>query len=654
LVRAASKSGGGADRLPAGGRSVVPLLAAIVLGALALRAIHLVSVQRETYFRDPSVTPDSSYTNAWAADPAFPGHAEAYYVAPLYMEGLRLLYALIGPAPATARWLQIVVGSLNPLLLYWLVTRLRPGRAALLAAILGAVYPVIIFYEATTTKEAIVPVVVLGMLAGLLWADGAGGGRARRWLLAGAGVGLVALLRPNLLVFPPLVVGVILLSRRGGLGLRRRVLCGAAFAAGVAVAVAPVTIRNLVVAGERVLVSNSGGFVFYLSNRAGAGATWTKVPDVRDDIAGEAEDSKRVAESALGRSLRPSEVSAYFFRRGWEDLRRNWAEAAGRAGERLLLVFNAIEVPNAEHFYFARQFSPVLKLPLPGFGLLLPWAALGAWASRRNRPGTSLIHLYTLCNVAGLLAFCVTDRYRLLLAPCVIPFAGIGLDRALQAIGQRDRRGMLGAMAVGAGGYVLAWLPVAPHLKRDLHVPVQAAAQCERMARQPRKALALLEPSLASRQGMPETAILAAQCHLDLADPATARKLIEGELAANDGRFELHLLYAQTSAALRDLEAAERGLRKAAELSPGEPVVAHELARLRKAQGRRAEAAAILEEAIGRHPKAVVLYVELTALQASQGQLDRARQTVERGLGQAPRHAGLLELRSRLEKAAGR
>ena len=74
-----------------------------------------------------------------------------------------------------------------------------------------------------------------------------------------------------------------------------------ALAAAAAAAVAPVTVRNVVVGGELALISVNGGVTFAMGNsRASfhAGGGMGRLPGISGDIRVQREESRRAAERA--------------------------------------------------------------------------------------------------------------------------------------------------------------------------------------------------------------------------------------------------------------------------------------------------------------------------------------------------------------------
>src|SRR6185295_19163526 len=98
------------------------------------------------------------------------------------------------------------------------------------------------------------------------------------------------------------------------LATTRRWQAFAAFSIAFAIALVPVTVRNIVVSGYWSPVTAShGGLNFYIGNNAQADGTYHAVPDVTPDIKGHQEDTRRVAEQATGHALDDAGVSSYFY-----------------------------------------------------------------------------------------------------------------------------------------------------------------------------------------------------------------------------------------------------------------------------------------------------------------------------------------------------
>jgi tetratricopeptide (TPR) repeat protein len=137
--------------------------------------------------------------------------------------------------------------------------------------------------------------------------------------------------------------------------------------------------------------------------------------------------ARQLAEAAEGRTLKASEVSSHWTRRGLEA----WASSPGAMlvviGRKLANFWKGFELHDAVDYYESLPQSAVLSLPLPSFRVVGPLALVGlvvVWFIRR-RDGLGIALLYGLlgAHLAFLLVFFVTSRFRVSITPALFPFA---------------------------------------------------------------------------------------------------------------------------------------------------------------------------------------------------------------------------------------
>jgi 4-amino-4-deoxy-L-arabinose transferase-like glycosyltransferase len=439
-------------------------IAAIGLLALALRVWNLLELRaNDPFFADPSV--DERMYHEWASAIARgEGLGErAFLNGPAYPVFLSLIYAVFGPSLIAAKAVQTALATLDCVLLWALGRRLLGPKIALGGAALLAVCELAIFYPATLLLEGALGTLVLGMLWLCVRASESGG--ALRWGAAGLATGLTALARPNALLFAALLAGWAAL--RPGSTPKRRAVAVLAYAAGVVFWVSLSALHNARTAGDFVLVSYAGGMNLYIGNNPAAGGEFRVPPIVPSALADDPEEQRVVfqalAERATGRPLRPSEVSDYWSGRAFEFIREQplaWLRLMGR---KLALSFNAYEPWSVRSVTLARHASPVLRLPLLGFGVLAPFALLGLWATRGS--AARLFPLYAWLGTVWftLWSFFVLARYRASALPLVALFAAAGIAYAISLARARRPR----ALAVAAAAIAAAMLAVQAPIARE-------------------------------------------------------------------------------------------------------------------------------------------------------------------------------------------
>jgi tetratricopeptide (TPR) repeat protein len=395
-----------------------------------------------------------------------------FFVSPLYAYFL----AATGVSFPVARVVQVLLGTVAVALVFLTARRLFGERAALPAGVLLALTGVVTFHEVLILQAALDPfltalflfLLARGLSAGSFSSKVNGTGtregaspRWGAWVAAGAAGGLLSLNRPNALICVVAVAAVLLLFTFKEDSLRT-VGIAAAFVGGAAVAIAPFTLRNLLVSRELVLISSHGGLNFLVGNGPGANGVYRALPGITPDIGGQARDAKKVAEAAEGRALSTREISLHFTREALRWIGANPGPAASLFLRKIRLSLSGDEAPLNFSFPWYREHSSALRLLAVGPGLLVPLAGAGfvlallasAGAARRALlVWTVFIPAYVL----AVAAFFVATRYRLPLLAALAPLSGAAVARFPEA--WRAKRGL--APAAGAA-VVLAGVSLWP------------------------------------------------------------------------------------------------------------------------------------------------------------------------------------------------
>jgi tetratricopeptide (TPR) repeat protein len=391
--------------------------------ALALRLLHIHAIENNPFFSHPIVDAWDYHKDAlhmvetgdWIGNRAF-------FQAPLTSYFLAAIYRFTGISLMWPRIVQALLGSMTAAGVFILGRRLFSEKAAYIAGIITAVYPLFIFFDG----ELLAPTITLFLDVLFLLALFAAAARKAlwRWAVPGLLFGLRALATTNNLATVPVFwIWILISGRSGGPPGMRRLAAVAVFTLGITAAIAPVTIRNYVLQREFVLVSSNAGINFYLGNTGDYEAKVSMRPGLDwDDFV-----NKHVR---AGRRVGP-EMSGYFFEQSLKYIRENPAEYLRLSAYKTYLFLRGDEVMRNQEIYAFREYSPVLrvlmwKVGIPGgpglavpFGLLLPLAWPGFLLAFKLRRGNAiLLAAYAAAYSLSVIAFFVTARYRL---PVVIP-----------------------------------------------------------------------------------------------------------------------------------------------------------------------------------------------------------------------------------------
>lgn len=573
-------------------RNPLLLLAVLALGA-GLRIGYLREARRDAVALLP--LQDAEYNHYWARGlatgnwtlpPLTPDPRIAdtpYFRPPGYAWFLALIYRLGSPRPAVAAAVQMALGLVNVVLAFLLARRWLGSGPALWTALLLAGYWLFPVFE-TALLDPTLHLTLL--LAAFLLLERGDRTAAWPWMgLAGLVFGLAALVRPNTLLFVPCAAAWCAWPRgAGGPGPRSRWTAAGALALGVTLAVAPVTLRNLAVGHDRVLISSNGGLMLYMGNSEPAsGLTGTQglnnllrgkyrscfdYPLLVDDLGGQ-----------LGRRLKPSEASALLAAAARREACSDPARFLALTWKKVLLFWGPAEWGHNNEPAAQRQSSPLLRRMPGNFPALLALFLVGCaagWRQRAAAPGAAqpasrlgtLVLLFIPVYFLSLLPFVFSSQYRLALLPFLMMPAGLTLHRVAESLRRGRSAAAAGLLLAAAACYVVLRVNYSGLALGPAAWFYQRAALYERLGRHP-QALAEYDRALQ-------------------ADP--------GHAWAQAGRGIV-------LARLGRLAEAETALRRALELEPDFPRARVNLAYARHIRGDTQRAVAEIEAVLAEDPR---------------------------------------------------
>lgn len=170
----------------------------------------------------------------------------AYFVA--------AFYRVFGPHAWIPLVAQAALNATIPLALYSLARPLAGPRAAALGAILASVLSFNTVYAGTQSSDSVSTVLFLWAL--LCFGRGVQGGSIWQFAAAGTLAGVAAQFRPNLILFPLVAAGLLVVARRFH---KRSLTHAAVYLAMVAVTLTPWVVRNHRLTGQFMPTSTHGG-----------------------------------------------------------------------------------------------------------------------------------------------------------------------------------------------------------------------------------------------------------------------------------------------------------------------------------------------------------------------------------------------------------
>ncbi len=611
-----------------------PAVALFIL-ALAVRLLHLWQMRATPYFS--TLMGDARGYDQWAQRLAAGDWigTDVFYQAPLYPYFLGVVYAVAGHDLMAVRLVQAVLGSFSVVLVAWAAARLVSMGAGIIAGALLAGYAPAIFFDGLIQKSVLDVFFVASALALIAALTTGVHGQKRQWLGLGVVLGCLSLTRENALVL------VAVVAAWGWFGVKHRRLSRAAaiglFAAGLGMVLAPVVIRNAAVAGGVYLTTSQFGPNFYIGNHEGADGSYTALRFGRGSPEFERLDATELAERAARRPLTPGEVSSYWTGRAWTFITSQPGAWLRLMGRKAALLVNATEVLDTESQDSHAEWSWPLRMlgPVTHFGVLVPLAVVGIWATWADRRRLWVLYAMGLAFAGSTIAFYVFARYRYPLVPLLVVFAAAALAHWRRALDTRPKAEVACVLAGATAMAIVCAVPLVSATRSraitetNLGVALHEDRRFNDAVSRYRRALEIQPDYVPAFNNLGVT--LRASGRTDDA----IRAYREG-LALRDDYPDLHFNLANALLALNRPGEAVEHLRKAATGTPDSAGAHNNLGTALAEKGQLAEAAMEFGAAVALDPTSSKAHRNLGNVLSDLGRADEALSHLSQAATLAP------------------
>ena len=421
----------------------------LVLLALIIRLVYLGEIaQNNPNFHNERLVAEVHHL--WAKD-IIAGQdntaLEPFIRAPLYPYLLAGIYWLFGANTFFPRLIQLIISAALTFGMFKAASNMFGRKAGIAAALIWAFYGPEIFFAGELFETSLTTALIFAVY--LCWSRGVNSGKSAWYLFAGALLGLASLMKPNSVLFLPILVGWYLIFRQK----RKLPLKNIAFfSVSCLVLISTITIRNALVSGEFVPIAAYGGLNIYIGNNIqsdGVSAILPEGEETEEDLEWGKKHhataltalSIRKASEAVGYDLSPAQSSRYWWGQTEKQAVENPFHLVTLNLKKNLLFFSGFEYGNTRDIYFSRKFSTVLSILLWNqglkfpFGMLFPFAGLGMYfAFRKKLEGRGDMVVFLLSAVLSVTLVFVCARFRMSAIPFMVILAGGGIVGAFQEL----------------------------------------------------------------------------------------------------------------------------------------------------------------------------------------------------------------------------
>ncbi|UCE18004.1 MAG: glycosyltransferase family 39 protein [Gemmatimonadota bacterium] len=401
------------------------ILCLVIILAAAIRIIYMFEYRFNSPFYDYILLDSEVYDTAarTIASGEWIG-AEPFYTAPLYPYLLAVIYKFLSDEHLLVYLFQTVLGFLNLGILYFIGKKAFNKNTGLIAFIIALLYPTFLFYE---TKLMATTLAVFLSLLVLLWFMKVKNNPKRiYWMIGGVLLGLSLVNRPANLLF----LGFILVWIWIGfsVAIKRKLIFTSFLILGFCVSVGPVTLRNYLVSNDFVLVSSQGGITFYQGNNPRAKGLYVSLSEFSGSPLTQGQEEKKLAEKALGRSLKRSEVIRYWSGKGIQFILEDPLRYMKLEVMKVYRFLNNFEYSTEYNLSTEREYIKTLRLLFIPYAFIISFGLYGLLVSRQHWRKLTLLYFFLTANFLVMMLFFVSSRYRLPAVSILIPFAAFGIS----------------------------------------------------------------------------------------------------------------------------------------------------------------------------------------------------------------------------------
>lgn len=389
------------------------IVAGILLLALILRVLALLSLNQTPYSQFMLWDEKVFHLIAQKIEYGSYHSKSVYEFSPLPIYIMAGIYKLFSPNIQFIRLLNISLGVLTCLNIYFITSRLENRKAGYLACLISAFYQPFILYSIVPLKTSF-SIFLISLLV-LFFLRSNRNSSFINLSITGLIAGLCINVRPNVIVLIPIIPLIIIwCNSKSSFSLKHLLVILITYAAGFIVAISPFVIRNMATTGSLSVTTTQLGQNLYCGNNPNNSdpyfrpLAFAESSPLVQGIQFTIEASRRE-----GRRLSHSESSQYWIKEVASFAINKPDIFLNKMFKKFLAVFNRFESPDHYDIDFLKQFVTFFKVPLLGFWIIMPLGMVGfVTFFRRSRIHAGIIIL-SILYASTLVLFYTNARLRL-------------------------------------------------------------------------------------------------------------------------------------------------------------------------------------------------------------------------------------------------
>ncbi|MCB9771991.1 MAG: tetratricopeptide repeat protein [Candidatus Omnitrophica bacterium] len=406
--------------------------------ALALRIGYLLFL-KNTYLFYGHPSDDVTYYKNWAETIVFDdwrGNA-AFSGMPLFPYYLSILLRICLGHWFAVNIFNLILGSLNCILIYKLAQQLFSNRTAAIAALLAATNFILIYYDWLMMPVTLLIALSLAILLGL---SGKGPSSFKEWLILGLFIGTATLGDGKFLLFAMLLIMYLLWTKRK-FAFTQTFKIIFPLILGLTLVLGGITLRNRIVSGEWIFISSQSGLSLFVGNNPQANGAFENPDFIRPSHTGQDEDQRIFVEKTLGYKVTPTQVSDFYRKLAINFITTYPAQYLHLLGKKLILFVSDAEQSHDIDLLLQRNIK--IFLDINPYILIFPLALLGIFIAYKEKREVHFMLLMVVAQLGFSMIYFVTTRLRAPTLPILIIFEAVAFVWIVQKIQSRQYKALL-------------------------------------------------------------------------------------------------------------------------------------------------------------------------------------------------------------------